>query len=61
MVVNIEAAENELIGLIGPNGAGKTTTIRAIVGLLKPTSGEVALLNNNAFKDGYAHTRSSWP
>ncbi|PYI50717.1 ABC transporter ATP-binding protein [Paenibacillus flagellatus] len=31
----------ELVGLIGPNGAGKSTTIKAILGLLKRTEGEV--------------------
>lgn len=29
-----------IVGLLGPNGAGKSTTLRAIVGLLRPTSGE---------------------
>lgn len=31
----------EIYGLLGPNGAGKTTTIKAIVGLIEPTSGTV--------------------
>ena len=31
----------EIFGFLGPNGAGKTTTIKAIVGLLRPTSGTV--------------------
>jgi ABC-2 type transport system ATP-binding protein len=33
-----------ICGFIGPNGAGKTTTIRAILGLIKPTSGEIEVL-----------------
>ena len=41
--INFEIKENEIIGLLGPNGCGKTTTIGMILGLLKPTSGEVLI------------------
>ena len=39
--INFKINENEIIGLLGPNGCGKTTTIAMILGLLKPTSGEI--------------------
>tara|TARA_B100000900_G_scaffold414565_1_gene441576 strand:+ start:1937 stop:2659 length:723 start_codon:yes stop_codon:yes gene_type:complete len=39
--LNFEINENEIIGLLGPNGSGKTTTIGMILGLLKPSSGDV--------------------
>lgn len=51
--VTFNVREGEIMGFIGPNGAGKTTTLRAIVGLIKPTSGEVAILNECAFKNGW--------
>tara|TARA_B100000029_G_scaffold499589_1_gene570193 strand:- start:495 stop:1217 length:723 start_codon:yes stop_codon:yes gene_type:complete len=41
--VNFEIKENEIVGLLGPNGCGKTTTIGMMLGLLKPSSGEVLI------------------
>ena len=41
--INFKVNENEIIGLLGPNGCGKTTTIAMILGLLKPTSGQVLI------------------
>jgi len=41
--LSFEVASGEIVGLIGPNGAGKTTTLRALAGILKPTSGNVSI------------------
>jgi ABC-2 type transport system ATP-binding protein len=39
--VTFDVREGEVFGLLGPNGAGKTTTLRAIAGLIRPTSGRI--------------------
>ena len=41
--INFKINEDEIVGLLGPNGCGKTTTIGMILGLLKPTSGQVLI------------------
>jgi ABC-2 type transport system ATP-binding protein len=41
--VSFNVFGGEVFGFLGPNGAGKTTTIKMMVGLLRPTSGSVAV------------------
>ena len=48
--INFKINENEIVGLLGPNGCGKTTTIAMILGLLKPSSGQV-LINGMDIED----------
>ena len=45
--ISFKINENEIVGLLGPNGCGKTTTIGMILGLLKPTSGQVLINGKN--------------
>jgi ABC-2 type transport system ATP-binding protein len=49
--VSFRVAPGEIFGFLGANGAGKTTTIRALCGLLEPTSGRVVVAGLDA-KDG---------
>lgn len=39
--VNLTVYDRDFLGIIGPNGGGKTTLIKCILGLLKPTTGEI--------------------
>lgn len=39
--VSLQISKNSVYGLLGPNGAGKSTLLKMIVGMLKPTSGEI--------------------
>ncbi len=41
--ISIAVPKGKIVTLIGSNGAGKTTTMRAISGMIKPTSGKVSL------------------
>jgi branched-chain amino acid transport system ATP-binding protein len=45
--VSITVAEGEAVGLLGANGAGKSTTLRAISGLVRPTSGSITFLGTD--------------
>lgn len=49
--VSVEVRQGEIVGLLGPNGAGKTTTFYMIVGLVKPTSGNIFLDKQNITAD----------
>ena len=45
--LGFSVARGETVGLLGPNGAGKTTTIQMLLGLTKPTSGDIRFFNLN--------------
>ena len=48
---NLDIPEGYITGFIGPNGSGKTTTIKSLLGMVKPNSGEIKILNANINKD----------
>jgi ABC-2 type transport system ATP-binding protein len=41
--LSFQVGPGEVVGLIGPNGAGKTTTLRCIVGIQRPSAGQVTI------------------
>jgi lipopolysaccharide export system ATP-binding protein len=41
--VSMHVSTGEVVGLLGPNGAGKTTTFQMLVGMVRPTFGDVIL------------------
>ena len=55
--VNLEVYERDFLGIIGPNGGGKTTLIKCILGLLRPTGGEI-VKHHEPLTTGYLHSRA---
>ncbi|MCL2219996.1 MAG: ABC transporter ATP-binding protein [Chitinispirillia bacterium] len=57
--VAFSLSPNHITGFVGPNGAGKTTTIKMIMGLVRPTSGNITLMgkpaDNPASRSGVAY------
>jgi len=48
--VSIRIMPGEVYGLIGPNGSGKSTTMKALLGLVAPSSGHCAIFGKNSLK-----------
>ena len=45
--ISFKIHKGEIIGLLGPNGSGKSTTMGMLLGLIKPTSGNVMINGQN--------------
>ena len=48
--INFILEKNKTVGLLGPNGCGKTTSIGMMLGLVKPTEGEILIEDKNLNK-----------
>jgi len=53
--VSIRIMPGEVYGLIGPNGSGKSTTMKALLGLVAPTSGTCAIFGKDSLKTDSRH------
>ncbi|WP_202711048.1 ABC transporter ATP-binding protein [Sporosalibacterium faouarense] len=51
--LSLEVKRGEIYGFLGLNGAGKTTTIKTLLGMLKPTAGELYMLDEKVHAGNY--------
>lgn len=49
--ISLDIREGEIAALLGSNGSGKTTLAKILIGLLKPTQGNVTIRGNNSVYD----------
>ncbi|MEN1935172.1 ABC transporter ATP-binding protein [Paenibacillus sp. 102] len=49
--VDLKIPKGEIYGFLGPNGAGKTTSIRMLLGLIKPTQGNIEIFQQDLAKE----------
>ncbi|MDP9174426.1 MAG: ABC transporter ATP-binding protein [Planctomycetota bacterium] len=55
--LSFDVQPGQVLGLLGPNGAGKTTTMRAIAGVIPPTSGQLSVCGHDVATDAVAAKR----
>jgi ABC-type multidrug transport system ATPase subunit len=56
--INLEVPKGSIYGFLGPNGAGKSTTIRMLLGLIRPTTGQVRIFGDTVRQNQFSHFRS---
>ncbi|PHP52269.1 ABC transporter ATP-binding protein [Actinomyces ruminis] len=49
--IDLQVERGSVYGLIGPNGAGKTTVLRMLLGIMRPTSGDMSVLGASPTTD----------
>ena len=45
--ISLHVNKGDIYGFLGPNGAGKSTTLRMVLGLIKPSEGNIFINNEN--------------
>jgi len=53
--ISFKVEEGRIFGILGPNGAGKTTTLRAVLNIIRPTSGKITF-NNKPITNEFLNT-----
>lgn len=56
--ISFDIDAGQVMGFLGPNGAGKSTTLRMVVGLSRPTSGDVTI-NGHSVRNNYVAAMSN--
>lgn len=54
--IDLRITSGEIVGIFGPNGAGKTTLVRQLMGLLRPTAGQIRLFAHDLVREPTAAT-----
>ena len=49
--IDLSVKDGEFLAVLGPNGGGKTTLIKVILGLMRPTKGEVSIFGQSPIKN----------
>lgn len=49
--LDLRINKGEVFGFLGPNGAGKTTTINSILGMIKPTDGDIRVMGRSVLEN----------
>jgi phospholipid/cholesterol/gamma-HCH transport system ATP-binding protein len=56
--LNLDVERGDMLALVGGSGSGKTTLLRELIGLLRPTQGEVRLFDEPLFGGGLSRERA---
>ena len=58
--LDIDLLRGEVLGVVGASGTGKSVLLRSIVGLQKPSAGQITVLGQNVLTGDLHKTRSRW-